>query len=111
MPSHRVFIYWVHPLFYDTVRALLHHPEIEWIGSSSNYSRVIDPTLAPQPDIIIIEEDRDRQFSDMVHVMENTPWNVRLVGLNLEDNEMHIYSFVQQNVCMVDDLLHWILNH
>jgi hypothetical protein len=110
MAGRKVFVFWTHILFHETVQALLNHPLIEWLGSSSDLNSVMDPSLNPRPDVIIIEEESGSQPIEVIQILENSRWNVRLVGLNLEDNQMRVYDFTQHTVQNADDLLHWIVN-
>lgn len=110
MANRRVFIFWTHPLFHETVKALLNHPHIEWAGSSSDYAAGWEPGLI-SPDTILVEEDEaGSPPAELIKLLETSRGNVRVVGLNLNDNEMRVYNYVQRTVCKADDLLQWILN-
>lgn len=110
MAVHRVFIFWTHPLFREAVQLLLAHPEIEWVGSSSNYSGVNDLVASSSPDTILVEEEAGSLPAGVMRVLETSQVNVRVVGLNLHNNQMHTYHRVERVVGKAEDLLHWILS-
>lgn len=109
MAVHRVFIFWIHPLFHETVRVLLNHPGVEWVGSSQDYTTGWDMVSEPPPDTIVIEEDDRGPPPEIIQLLLNQRFNVRILGLNLLDNEISVFDYSQRTVCKADDLLHWIL--
>jgi DNA-binding NarL/FixJ family response regulator len=109
MAIHRVFIFWTHPLFFETVRALLNHPSVECVGSSQDYSTGWDLVSDPPPDTIVIEEDGRGPQPETIKLLITTRLNVRVLGLNLLDNEIRVFDYSQRTAWKSDDLLHWIL--
>ena len=110
MAIRRVFIYWTHPLFYDSVRMLLNHPEIEWVGSSSDYGAGWSQIMSVPPDTILVEEVEGSIPDEVLHLVEASHWNGRVVGLNIHDNQMRMYQHIQRTVGKAEDLLQWILD-
>jgi hypothetical protein len=110
MPVRRVFVFWTHPIFHDSVRLLLAHPQILWVGATSDYAANYEQILISQPDTILVEEVNGLVPPEIMHVLEKSQWNVRVVGLNLHDNQVQVYHRVQRSVGKADDLLNWIIN-
>lgn len=110
MAAQRVFIFWTHPLFHETIRVLLNHPEVEWVGSSPDYQIDWDLFSDPPPDKIVIEEDGRGPPPEIINLLLAHCESVRVLGLNLLDNEMNVFDYSQRTVCKADDLLHLILD-
>lgn len=110
MPLRRVFILWTHPLFREAVQLLLAHPQIEWVGSSTNYSLDMDQVASSSPDTILVEEVGEMFPVEILEFLETSRESVRVVGLNLHDNRMRTYQRVERTVGTADDLLYWMLN-
>jgi DNA-binding NarL/FixJ family response regulator len=109
MAVRRVFILWTHSLFHETVRALLNDPQVELLGSSQDYSKVQVQISEQPPDILVVEEEDYTNFIKIIDLLKNQRENIRVVGLNLLDNEMSVFEFHQKTVCKADDLLQWVL--
>jgi DNA-binding NarL/FixJ family response regulator len=108
MAVRRVFILWTHPLFHETVRVLLNHPEVEWIGSSPD-SIPEDLLLQTPPDIIVLEEEGGGPTVEIINLLMTHRESVRVLGLNLLDNQMSVFDYSHRTVCKADDLLYWVL--
>lgn len=109
MADRRVFILWNNLLFHESVRLLLNHPGIKCVGESDNYTTASDEILLPEPDTILVEEVDGFIPAEVMKILESSQWNVRVIGLNLWDNQMRTYHRVQQTVGKAADLLHQIL--
>jgi DNA-binding NarL/FixJ family response regulator len=107
----RVFIIWNNPLFHESVRLLLNHSEIEWLGSTSDIKAAKDEILELKPDTILIEELQGRTSMEVMGILESQLWNVRIFGLNLTDNTLHVYHHQEQKVLKADDLVRLILSN
>ena len=110
MSVRRVFIFWTHPLFHEAVRMLLKHPEIVWVGASSQYTVDKDQIASSSPDTILVEEIEDTVPADIMKFLETSHDSLRVIGLSLENNQMHTYHRVERTVGKAEDLLQWILN-
>ncbi len=44
-------------------------------------------------------------------VLESQLWNVRIIGLNLTDNTLHVYQHQEEKVLKADDLVRLILSN
>jgi hypothetical protein len=111
MATQRVFVIWLHPIFYESVRLLLNHPAIQWVGATSDHTTVKDEILNLRPDTVLIEEEVEGDFlAKIVEILEACPWNMRVVGLGLADNKLTVYHREQRVAGKVDDLLDLILS-
>ena len=109
METKQVFVIWTNPIFHDSVRRLLQHPHIEWVGAAQDYDVARDEILYLRPGTILVEEPKVTVPGEALEIMEACPWNVRLVGLNLTDNQSTIYHRKQELVGETEDLLRLIL--
>jgi len=106
-----VFVVWSNPLFRDTVKALLAHPEVRLVG----HSRSCTPSLAEiehlRPGTIIIEETQENPAvgADVLRILETSSWKLQVIRLSLQDNELWLYQREQQLLEQGEDLLHLIL--
>ena len=107
-----VYVIWTHPLFHVSIRALLDHPEIELIGSSSDWIIALEEIAESKPEIIIIEED-DLEINTSINLMVNLGSNhpdYHIIGLNINDNKLNVFHHQEQKVMEVDDLMRLVLN-
>jgi DNA-binding NarL/FixJ family response regulator len=107
--ARRVFIIWAHPLFHQTLRALLVQPGIEVVGDSANYATAEIEAL--HPDVIIIEESETRPTGhvETLRLLEQSHWAVRIVRLSLQDNEIWMYQREQKMIGRVEELVQMIV--
>jgi len=110
MVTQRVYVIWTHPLFLDSLRILLNHPGIEWVGASSNYMAVKNELFSLKPDCVIVEEVETDLVAIEMDILKISSWVVRLIGLNLDDNHLNVYHREQRSVVNADDLLRLILS-
>jgi DNA-binding NarL/FixJ family response regulator len=108
--ARRIFVFWIHPIFRDAIQALLTHPEIEWAGESSDYAEGVHALQNNQADAILVEEDDGQVPGEIMDILEKSRQNVRIIRLNIQDNQMWIYRRVQHTVSKAQDLLEMILD-
>lgn len=109
MAARRVFVIWTHPIFYESVRLLLNHPDVELVGATSDYVAAKDEILDLQPDTILIEEAGASVRAEVMGILETSPWSVRVIGLSLAYNELRVYHREQRTVAREEDLLRLVL--
>lgn len=107
--SHRLFLIWTNPLFRDSVRLLLNHPNVKWVGAASNWATAQPEILSLQPDTILVEEREDNVSIEAMEILEATPWNVRIVSVSLDNNKLSILYREQKAVGQAEDLLRLVL--
>ena len=108
MAIRRVFAIWAHPIFHESVRLLLSHPDIEWTGATSDYAAAKDAILNLQPDTVVVEEVGGQVPAEVTQVLEAIPWAVRIISLNLTDNKSIVYHRERRTIEQPEDLLHLI---
>ena len=108
----RVFIIWTHPLFHETVCLLLGHPQIEIVGTNSEYAAARGEMETLRPDTIIIEETGEKEAPTDTKVsweiLEHSSWNPRVIRLSLDDNELWVYHHERRTMKKSEDLLRLI---
>ena len=105
----RVFVIWANPLFHESTRLLLKHPDVTWVGSAQDLSKVREAILELQPDTIIFERTITGFPPDLMEILQDETWDMRLIGLSLEDNKVSLYHREQQAVAEAGDLLQYVL--
>ena len=104
----RVFVIWTHSLFQESVRLILNHPSVEWLGSSSDYAAARDQIISLRPNAILVEEGEGSVHALALAVLEACSWDVRVIGLSLTDNKLSMYHHEHRIVRQAEDLLHLI---
>jgi DNA-binding NarL/FixJ family response regulator len=109
MAIRRVFVIWTHPLFYESVRRLLQHPDIEWAGATSDRASIQAQLVSLCPDTVLLEEETNRDTAaEVLRILGANSTATRLIQLNLTENELTIYHREQKTVRQADDLLRLI---
>ncbi len=109
MANRRVFILWKNPLFHESVRLLLNHPDVECVGSTTNHLDARSDILNFQPDIILLEETKEDIQWDAFEILKACSWSLRVVSLNLTDNQSCVLCREFATVNEADDLLRLVL--
>ncbi|HUV29052.1 MAG TPA: hypothetical protein VMW34_16950 [Anaerolineales bacterium] len=110
MATQRVYVIWTHPLFHDSLRQLLDHTEINWLGAASDFTIAVEEISRLHPDTILIEElEGETTTSAFMEIVEKFQWNLRVVGISLNDNQLSVYQHAQQTVGQPEDLIRLIL--
>ena len=110
MSTQRVFVIWSHPLFHESVRLLLDHPEIKLVGATSDDKLANKLILDLQPSTILIEDKGSGIPTEVMKLLKACPWNVRVVVISLADNQLNMYRHEQRTMGQADDLVHLILS-
>lgn len=104
----RVFVLWKHPLFHETIRMLLHHPDIVLTGAAFEDADFRERLDAHRPHILILERSADGNQG------EDSPLgfldqDVRMIWLSLDDNILSEFTRHNHTVKHRDDLLGLVL--
>jgi DNA-binding NarL/FixJ family response regulator len=110
MAIHQVYVIWTHPLFHDSLRQLLDHNEIKWVGAASDFTAAVEEISRLHPDTILIEEQEgETTTATFMKIVEKFQWNLRVVGVSLNDNQLSVYQHAQQTVGQPEDLIRLII--
>ncbi len=110
MATRQVYVIWTHPLFHDSLRQLLDHTEINWVGAASDFTIAIEEISHLHPDTILIEElEGETTTSTFMEFVGKFQWDLRVVGVSLNDNQLSVYQHAQQTVGQPEDLIRLIL--
>lgn len=110
MTGRRLYVVWTHPIFHESVRLLLNHPSVEWVGAASDCEVGLSEILALKPDTILMEETEEACRFRATDILEVAPWNVRVLSMSLNENRLSIFHREQKTVGQAEDLLHLVLN-
>jgi DNA-binding NarL/FixJ family response regulator len=110
MATHQVYVIWTHPLFHDSLRQLLDHTDIKWVGAASDFTIAVEEISRLQPDTILIEElEGETTTSTFMKIVEKFQWNLRVIGVSLNDNQLSVYQHAQETVGQPEDLIRLII--
>jgi hypothetical protein len=109
MTVRRVFVIWTNPLFHDSARLLLKHPDIIWLGSTANITTAREEIMRLHPDTILFEKTGAGIPADLLDILAAERWDMRLIGLSLENNEMSLFHREHQTVLEAGDMLQFVL--
>jgi chemotaxis response regulator CheB len=88
---------------------ILNHPQIEWVGSNSDYVAAREQILSLQPDIVLVEDEDEGDAPTLaLSILETCTWDVRVIGLSLSNNKLSMYQREVRIVGQADDLLRLI---
>lgn len=107
--SRRLFMVWSSPLFRDSIYLLLDHPDLEWLGTASDYAAAQEEIHRLHPDTIVVEEVEGGLPAKMIELLENENSVLQLVSVSLEDNRLRIFTRENRAVAEAGDLLQLIL--
>lgn len=99
---------WAHPLFFESVRLLLRHPEVELVGQNSDYTAAREDIVRLKPDTILVERSGSSIPAGAMDILNASSWSIRVIGLSLDDNDLSVYHREKQTVGQADDLLRLI---
>jgi len=106
----RLFVFWENPIFRDSVRLLLDHPEVEWVGASSDYAAAKEGILDTKPDTLLIEGTEGRLPAAVIDLLDACNYSLRLIMFNLIDNRLSVYHYEQWLVADEGDLIRLVLS-
>ena len=109
MAARRVFVIWTHPIFHESVRLLLDHPDVEWVGATSDHAAAETELLSLRPDTVLVEAFLEDILAEIVGILKACTWDVRVASLSLVDNQLIIFHREHREVGQADDLLRLIL--
>ncbi len=109
MAIRRVFVIWENPLFHESARLLLKHPDIIIVGAAHHFTTAHEEIMRLQPDTILFEKTRTGIPVDAMEIQEEITWDMRIIGLSLDNNEMSLYHRKHQLVVEAGDLLQFVL--
>jgi hypothetical protein len=87
----------------------LNHPEIIWVGATSDPAGAHEEILQLQPDTILFEKTGSVMPMDVIEFLEEERKDVRIIGFSLENNELSLYHREHQTVVKAGDLLQLVL--
>lgn len=113
MSARRVCVIWYNPLFLDSLRVLLRHPEIEWVGVLNAQAGEPTETIAEKvkqlrPDIILMEWEEEGKGKKAAEILELIPGNLKIISLTLQNNTVRLYVAAEETLTQMDELIQWI---
>ena len=109
MAVRRVFVIWKNPLFHESARLLLKHPDIFLVGATADIMTAHEEIMRLHPDTILFEKTGAGIPANVMEIMEVEMWDMRIIGLSLDNNEMSLFHREHQTVVEAGDLLQFVL--
>jgi len=110
MATRQVYVIWAQPLFHDTLRKLLNHTDIDWVGAASDFAIAVEEISSLKPNTILVEEREGETISStFMKILEKVHRDLRVVGVSFNDNLLNIYQHEHQTVGQPEDLIRMIL--
>ena len=109
MSARSVYVIWNHPLFHDSVRLLLQHPDIHFVGGNSDYTIALAEIADLRPDTILLEDMGEEKPNRVMKILESSRWEVLVVLISLANNQVNVYRHEQRTVGHTDDLFNLVL--
>lgn len=109
MAVRRVYLVWTNPLFFESARLMLQHPDLVWLGSSKDLETAREEIHRFQPDTILFERTTADYPAFLVKMVDLAPQDVRIIGLSLGDNEISLFHHEHQTVVKASDLIQFVL--
>lgn len=106
----RVFIFWKNPLFFESVRLLLNHPDIEIVGQSELIGGIQPAVSHLKPDTIIVEELDTGVPPEVLALLEKSSHPSRIIGFSMNDNRLNVFHREERTVGLASDLVQIISN-
>ena len=109
MDPHRVFVIWSHPLFLESMRLLLQHADIDWIGASRHTQEAVNAIGCLNPDTVLIEAGENGSVTnEVIGIFENRSTNLRVFQLSLADNDLKIFHHEKRTDVQANELIRLI---
>ena len=109
MAIRRVFVIWTNPLFHESAHLLLKHPDITILGATADFTTAHEDITRLQPDTILFEKTSPGVPLNIMEILEMMTWDLRIIGLSLDNNELTLYHREHQMVIEAGDLLQFVL--
>lgn len=88
----RVFIWYSHPLFASAIEALLRREGMEVAGAEADPASAIPAIRQSQPDVVVTDTIVEREHPTGIAEIIRTCDRVRVLVLDLIEDEMRIYD-------------------
>ena len=105
----RLFVIWTSPIFRDSVQLLLDHPEIEWLGATSDYASAPKDIRVKQADTIVIEQVGSGLPVALSELLDTESDSARVICVSLDENQVRVYSRENWTVAEAGNLLQLVL--
>ena len=109
MTVRRVFVIWTNPLFHESVLMLLKHPDIIWLDATADVQTAYEEIMRLQPDTILIEKTGAGFPTRVMEILDVETWDMRIICMSLDNNEMSLFHHEHQTVLEAGDLLQFVL--
>ena len=106
----RIYIISKHALFTHGLESLLNQEsDLEIVGQAKDLEHSLAQISDQQPDVIILDSGQPRS-ENITEIIESLHGNrdIRVISLNLNNNDLYVHRATRQPVRDVNDLIHAI---
>ena len=103
----RIYIISKHALFTYGLESLLNQEsDLEIVGQAKDFKHSLAQIRVQQPDVIILDSDRTlpENATEIIESLHDK-WEVRVISLNLNNNDLYVHRATRQPVRDVNDLI------
>lgn len=98
-----IFIISSHLMFSHGLESLLRQEtDFDIVGQEKDMERAIEQIKELQPDVIIL--DSDNAVSQVTPILHTNP-DIKIISLNLQNNDLYVYQAKQQAAKETEDLV------
>lgn len=105
-----VYAFWRNPIFHDSVRVLLQHPQVEWAGHCSDPQTLQREIKTLHPDIVLIEQTEGKEYEEIIEILQSNSLKIKIIAINLDDNQLLVFSYERRTIIQSKDLLQLVLS-
>ncbi len=109
MARHRIFVIWKNPIFRDSLRMLLNHPDVEVVGNGNVLEQAALEIAGLKPNTILVEITSQPALLELLEILENEKSYLQIIGMNMDNNLATLIQRESRVVFHEDELLEIIL--
>ena len=110
MAQHKIYVIWSNPIFRDSLRMIIKHPQIEWVGCKRDFTPALEEIKNLVPDTILVERSEQFTLAELIQGLEQGASELQIIGMSMENNTVTIYHRENYSMVQEDELLKIILS-
>lgn len=100
---------WKNPIFRDSLRMLLNHPDVEVVGNGNVLEQAALEIAGLKPNTILVEITNQHALLELLEILEHEKSQLQIIGMNMENNQATLFHRESRVVFHEDELLEIIL--
>ena len=107
-PKH-VYVIWTNPIFRESMRLILTHPNVQWLGETSKMADALPALASLRPDIVFVELEQETILIDILNALPTGSKKIRLIGISLINNQAVLYQREQTLLVSKGEIINLVL--